>query len=178
MLVLAWSVKHRVAYATTPELRPLVVGRHRGVRPFVEAPGDTVSVWGNVTPPYACGMPLPRRTPHGARTFWPIGAYILGESARVFRYQDAKPIGGTAIMKWFKKAEQLAKIRHIRGRGAYGLRRVAVDAAKERHISREGLKAFGGWTDTQIPDMVYAETDAHHARAEAAEIRSQMRGES
>ena len=91
---------------------------------------------------------------------------------------NAKPIGGTAIRKWFKKAEKLAKIRHVRGRGAYGLRRVAVDAAKERQISREGLKAFGGWTDTQVPDMVYAEVDAQHARDEAAEIRAQMRGES
>jgi hypothetical protein len=90
---------------------------------------------------------------------------------------DAKPVGRTAILKWFRKAEELAKVRHVAGRGAYGLRRVAVDAAKERHISREGLKSLGGWTDTQVPDSIYADQDAGYARAEAAQIRAQMRGE-
>ena len=36
---------------------------------------------------------------------------------------------------------------------------------------------IGGWTDTQVPDSVYADQDAVSARKEAAAIRAQIRGE-
>jgi integrase len=98
--------------------------------------------------------------------------------ATVKRHGLAAPIGRTAIRKWFAKAETAAGIEHVEGRSTYGLRRVLLDAAKERHISREGLKAWGGWSDTQVPDLVYADQDAAYARAEAAEIRAKVRGES
>ncbi len=98
--------------------------------------------------------------------------------ATVQRHGFAAPIGRTAIRKWFAEAERKAKVSHVTGRGAYGLRRAAVDAAKERHIGREALEAFGGWADTQIPDMVYADQEAAYARNEAAEIRAMIRGES
>jgi len=69
-----------------------------------------------------------------------------------------------------------AKIPHVAGRRAYGLRRVAVDSAKELHISREGLMQIGGWTDPQVPGSVYADQEAGYARKEAAAIRAQSRG--
>lgn len=63
------------------------------------------------------------------------------------------------------------------GRGAYGVKRAAVDAAKAEGISREGLKAHGGWTDTQMPDQVYADQELEAARREAAAVRARIRGE-
>ena len=77
----------------------------------------------------------------------------------------------------FKEAERLAEVPHLEGRAAYGLRRAAVDAAKEAGISREGLQAHGGWTDSQIPDRVYADQQAGYARDEARRVRAKIRGE-
>ena len=77
---------------------------------------------------------------------------------------------------WFQEAEKLAGVAHQTERGAYGLPRVAVDAATEVGISREALKAHGGWSDTQMPDRVYAEQDSGYAQEEAKRIRTRIRG--
>ena len=71
----------------------------------------------------------------------------------------------------------MAGIASVPGRGAYGLRRAAVDAAKALGISREALKEHGGWADTQIPDRIYADQEAEFARDEARAVREQIRGE-
>jgi hypothetical protein len=47
------------------------------------------------------------------------------------------------------------------------VRRAAVDAAKAAGISREGLQAHGGWSDTQMPDRIYADQEASRARRSA-----------
>jgi len=93
------------------------------------------------------------------------------------RHRCAKPIGRRTALDWFHEAEQLAGVPHVEGRGWYGLRRAGVDAAKAAGISREGLKAHGGWTDAQMPDQVYAEQDTERARREAQSIRAKIRGE-
>lgn len=74
-------------------------------------------------------------------------------------------------------AHELAKIKHVKGRNAYGVRRAAVDAAKAFGISREGLMAHGGWSDTQMPDRVYAEASQDIHRKEAATVRAKICGE-
>lgn len=89
----------------------------------------------------------------------------------------APAVTGTGIRKWFRETERRCGIPHLSGRGTYGVRRVAIDAAKAAGISREGLKAHGGWKDTQVPDAIYAEQDAVYAREEAARIRAEIRGE-
>lgn len=94
------------------------------------------------------------------------------------RHGVAEPIVPTAWRSWFREAEALAKVEHVPGRLAYGLRRAAVDAAKELGISREGLQAHGGWTDAQIPDRVYADQQMGYAQDEARDIRAKIRGES
>jgi integrase len=88
----------------------------------------------------------------------------------------------TQMQAWLKATEQHARvddkpIEHVTGRGWYGLRRAAVDAAKAAKISREGLQAHGGWSDAQIPDTIYADTQREYAMEEAAEIRAKIRGE-
>lgn len=98
-------------------------------------------------------------------------------TATVERHADAAPIGMGAIRDLHRKAEKRAGIAHMDGRGPYGMRRAAVDGAKARKISREGLKALGGWSDTQMPDQVYADQEMEYARDEAREIRAKIRGE-
>lgn len=93
------------------------------------------------------------------------------------RHGKAKHVGDLAMRKWHRKAEQLAGIPHLDGRGWYGGRRVNVDEAKKRKISREGLKATGLWTDSQVPDSIYAEQDQVYAQEEAADVRADIRGE-
>ena len=91
--------------------------------------------------------------------------------------EHAAPVTGTGIRKWFRATEIACGIPHMKGRGAYGVRRVAVDAVKAAGISREGLKSHGGWSSTQIPDAIYADQDAEYAREEAREKRAEIRGE-
>lgn len=86
------------------------------------------------------------------------------------------------LRTWLRATEAKARvddqpIPHITGRGWYGLRRIAVDAAKESGISREGLGASGGWANTQVPDAIYAEQEMAWAAKEAADIRAKIRGE-
>lgn len=90
---------------------------------------------------------------------------------------NADCITGTTWRDWFREAEKLARVRHQKGRGAYGLRRVAVDAANESGISRQGLQEHGGWSDTQMPDRIYADQQAEYAQKEARQVRAKIRGE-
>lgn len=97
--------------------------------------------------------------------------------ATVERHATAEPIDRTALRKWLRAAETLAGVEHQKGRGGYGIRRAAVDAAKAMKISREGLKASGGWKDTQMPDRIYAEQEMEYAQEEARDVRAKIRGE-
>ena len=83
------------------------------------------------------------------------------------RHSVATPVGPRPLLEWFAEAERLAGVAHQAGRGAYGIRRVAADAAKEVGISREALKVHGDWSETQTPDGIFAEQGAEHAREEA-----------
>jgi integrase len=100
-----------------------------------------------------------------------------GDPRAEMRHLSAKPVNRRTLQAWFKEAETLAKITHQPGRSTYGLRRAAVDAAKDLGISREGLKEHGGWTDSQMPDQVYADQESEKAREEARDVRAKIRGE-
>jgi integrase len=107
---------------------------------------------------------------------FPGGKLVQGTAVPA-KHGVAAAIDRTAVRDWFKIVEQLAKVEHVKGRGPYGLRRVAVDAGKKQGISREGLQALGGWTTSEMPDNIYAEQNSEYARHEAAEHRAKMRGE-
>jgi hypothetical protein len=81
------------------------------------------------------------------------------------------------IVELFPLIEAEAKVPHVRGRGAYGLRRVAVDEAKKLGISRDAMREHGGWSDNQMPDAVYADQESEHFRDEARDVRASIRGE-
>lgn len=97
--------------------------------------------------------------------------------ATVERHAAAPALDRSVIDDWFRETEELAGVAHIPGRGAYGLRRRSVDEVKKLGISREGLQASGGWTDTQMPDRIYADQQQEYAQNEAAEARAKVRGE-
>lgn len=79
-------------------------------------------------------------------------------------------------MPWHRKAEAIAEIPYVKGRGPYGSRRGGVDAADELSISRKGMQAWGGWANDQMPNAVYANKESEHARHEAAKVRALARG--
>ena len=97
--------------------------------------------------------------------------------ATVDRHDDGKVVGSRPLLAWFHEAERGADIDPVPGHGRYGLRRVAVDEAKKLKMSREALKGHGGWTDTQVPDTIYADTEAGYARVKVREGRAKIRGE-
>lgn len=97
--------------------------------------------------------------------------------ATVARHATAGSMDMSAMRAWHALAEERCEIPHEDGRSLYGLRRAAVDAAKALKISREGLKAHGGWADSQVPDTIYAEQEQQYARQEARDIRMKIRGE-
>lgn len=93
------------------------------------------------------------------------------------RHGTAAPLDRGTLRDWFRRTEELAGVPHMPRRGAYGVRRLAVDEYKKLGISREGLMAAGGWSDSQVPDAIYADQEAVYAADEAANLRAKMRGE-
>ena len=108
--------------------------------------------------------------------------WVDGRPITRVEHAERPDVENTQLRKWLRLTEAKARvdgkpIAHVDGRGWYGLRRAAVDAAKAAKISREGLQAHGGWSDAQVPDRIYADQRMEWAANEAAEIRAQIRGE-
>lgn len=90
---------------------------------------------------------------------------------------EAGSIGEYAVRTWFRKAEELAGIDHVDGRGTYGIKRQSVDEAKRQKISRDELASLGGWATTEMADRIYADQEARDAAEGAARARAKIRGE-
>ena len=96
----------------------------------------------------------------------------------VERHVNASPVNAKRTLRgWFDRAEQLAGVPHIKGRGAYGLRRQAVDAALAEDISAGALQQAGGWTNSKVPQEIYREQERVADRREARDVRAKIRGE-
>lgn len=122
--------------------------------------------------------------PSGRLTGWKAegGAKVRGRRrgyrmvpGQLVAHRTAAPVSRTAVRDWFREAEQLAGVPHRRGRGTYGMRRAATQGAKDAGADRDALKEFGGWTDTQMPDRVYAEAEQDQAGQRARDIREKVR---
>ncbi len=99
-----------------------------------------------------------------------------GRGVAVDRHVDGPIVSRQQRDRWFKLAESVAGIEHMAGRGAYGIRRVAVDLAKREGISDAALKNLGGWSDVTTPNRVYADPEPTFAMEEAEKIRGRLRG--
>jgi hypothetical protein len=88
-----------------------------------------------------------------------------------------KPLGRKWIANNFHEAERRCEITPMKGRAQYGVRRQNVDAINALGISPLGKQAAGGWSSTDVPDAIYAESTNKVGREEAARIRAKTRGE-
>jgi integrase len=94
----------------------------------------------------------------------------------LFHGRDGEqPVSRTQVRNWFREAEKIAGLKHVRGRGPYGLRRAGVDGVKALGGDRDALMQFGGWTDTQMPDRVYASAEQEAAAKRARDLRAKVR---
>jgi hypothetical protein len=102
-----------------------------------------------------------------------------GEPVISGRDPDAlAPISRSALTRRWEPIEFLAGTgEHIRGRGAYGLRRAAVDAAESENISEAGLQALGGWSTPDVPRRIYRDKANRAGRADAKKLRAHIREE-
>jgi hypothetical protein len=110
--------------------------------------------------------------PSGKMFGWKKGEWEIGDGIDL-----SKPVSREWVIKNFHKAERIAEVPELKGRGAYGLRRQNVDAANALGISGLGKQASGGWSSTKVPDSIYAESTNSAGRAEAARARATTRGE-
>lgn len=115
----------------------------------------------------------------GDYPLFPAGQLLGGRKGTPIcrpKHHTAKPTGPTALRKWFALASELADVPKIHGRGLYGLRRGATDAAAAA-LDEEALKRFGGWTDSQMPRQVYKDQRDAEADQRATKVRGFIRGE-
>jgi integrase len=107
------------------------------------------------------------------------GVFRLGRTMdpRSKRAEPLIPASREWVIKQFIATERRAKVKHVAGRAAYGVRRINVDEALESGISPRGLMAAGGWSDPKIPTTVYAEKENRAGRREAMRTRMHIRGE-
>lgn len=88
----------------------------------------------------------------------------------------AAPVGGSAIRQWWRRAEELAGVPHVAGRGTYGGKRLSVDEGKRLRLSRDELASLGGWTGPQMADLVYADEEIEDVAVGASRARDEIRG--
>jgi hypothetical protein len=81
------------------------------------------------------------------------------------------------VIKTFHAVAAKAEVPYMKGRAAYGLRRLPVDLALEQEIGDQGLKALGGWSSTSVPKAVYAERENRIGRRKARDFKAELRGE-
>ena len=107
---------------------------------------------------------------------FPMRTLIHG-AADPKRHGTRRPVHRRTINQWFRDAEKLAGVAHQDGRGAYSLRRRAVDEGTDGGISPEGLKELGGWSTDRTPQGIYRSKNRAKAQHEASEVRARIRGE-
>jgi integrase len=70
----------------------------------------------------------------------------------------ARPVDRHLASRWLRRAEKLAKVQHVRGRGWHSFRRGWASARK--HIPDVDVAAAGGWKDTSTMKRCYQHADA------------------
>jgi integrase len=78
------------------------------------------------------------------------------------------PVDKTLTSRWWRKAEKLAGIEHVRGKGWHSLRRRWATLRKGHAL--QDVAAAGGWTSTQVLRDLYTQAEA--GRVEAAVLNA------
>lgn len=109
----------------------------------------------------------------------PLPDALLQRSS-IYPVARQRPIGivsGEAMNAWFLEAERIAKVKHVRGRAFYGVRRVTVDETMDREKDPRVLEKMGGWSNPKVPTEIYADRESQTAMATAMRVRADIRGE-
>jgi hypothetical protein len=86
-----------------------------------------------------------------------------------------KPISREGARVAFKQLEAIAKVKHVEGRGWYGLRRIATDLAESATTDDHVKDRLGGWQDSETRKQIYQDRQTDELRAEAAKVRRALR---
>lgn len=86
-----------------------------------------------------------------------------------------KPLSRDGARVEFRKLESIAKVKHIPGRGWYGLRRQAADMAETATNDDRVKDRLGGWQDSETRKSIYQDRMTDALRAEAASVRRRLR---
>jgi hypothetical protein len=88
---------------------------------------------------------------------------------------DAKPLSRDGARQAFQQLETIAGVDHMPGRGWYGLRRIATDLAEPLTTDDRVKDLLGGWTESETRKQIYQERRTDALRAQAADVRRQIR---
>jgi hypothetical protein len=66
-------------------------------------------------------------------------------------------------------------VKHVEGRGWYGLRRIAADLAESATTDERVKDRLGGWQDSETRKQIYQDRQTDELRAEAAKVRRELR---
>ena len=83
--------------------------------------------------------------------------------------RNTRPVSRQMVGRWFKQAERLAGIAHIRGRDGCGLRRATVGGARKERVPEEATKNLFGWKDLTMVGT-YGEEQPDWALQEASQF--------
>ena len=88
---------------------------------------------------------------------------------------DAKPLSRDGARAAFQELERIARVPYVRGRGWYGLRRIAADMAETETTDDRVKDRLGGWKDSETRKQIYQDRETDRLRVEAASVRRRMR---
>jgi hypothetical protein len=81
----------------------------------------------------------------------------------------------TKARRAFHDLERIAGVKVVKGRGWYGLRRVAADLAEALTPDARVKNALGGWVDSETRMRIYQDHQSKIVRVMAADVRRRMR---
>jgi hypothetical protein len=88
---------------------------------------------------------------------------------------NAEPLSRDGARVAFQQLEAVAGVTHLPGRGWYGLRRIAADLADPVTTDDRVKDLMGGWTNSETRKQVYQDRRTDALRAQAADVRREIR---
>ena len=86
-----------------------------------------------------------------------------------------KPLSRDGARAAFQDLERIAGVPYVRGRGWYGLRRIAADMAETETTDDRVKDRLGGWQDSETRKQIYQDRETDRLRVEAASVRRRIR---
>lgn len=111
---------------------------------------------------------------------FPIARVRTGDDAVVKPRKvrtDMKRLTRDGARQLFRELEDIAGVEHVKGRGWYGLRRIAADLTREATKDDRVVERMGGWTaGSDVPKEVYEDRETIELRQRRAAALRVIRG--